>query len=349
MSVQGLASFPGIDQLLDASIGVTHGISPSLARLTIVPQPDLATEIGTLRFAFGDVAIEFLDCKVDRASFERDGGGEIWRVSVFDRRWKWRFGKISGTYNVWRDDFSLQRGENNTTDTERTPQQLATLCLEAMGESDFDVADMPNEPRPSVEWDYAVPAQALARLCDELGCRVVLRLDNRVAIRRVGVGAELSTVMALENAVTIDPPERPGAIAVLGGASRYQVDFQLEAVGLAEGDAENADTLVPIDQLGYRPTGGWSRADLPYFHQVDATFRALAEKSVFQYYRIRTPLTVPGYEGPQGNQVTRLEQILPIEQEQIVVANENGQLASQPRCLACGIATRATWPTRPRC
>jgi hypothetical protein len=327
---QGTANFPGIAQLVEASISMVHGISPGTAVLTIAPQVSLPTEVGTLTFGFGGVSLEFPDCKVDYGSFERNSSGEIWRLSIFDRRWQWRFGQISGTYNVWRDNFSLKRGENNTIDTERSPQELATLCLQAMGESDFDVSDLPNETRPSVEWDFDVPAEALASLCDELGCRVVLQLDNRVAVRRVGDGAELDLSSALENALTFDPPERPDAIAVVCGASRYQVDFQLEAVGLEEGDPSSADTLKPIDQLSYQPSGGWRWSDPPYFNQVDAKFKALAQKSVFRYYRIKTPLQVPGYVGPQGNVVDRLEQILPIEDEQISVAAENGQLANLP-------------------
>src|SRR5262249_10682006 len=151
---QGVASFPGVNQLLDASITCVHGISPSVAVLTIVPQPGLTTEIGSLRFEFDSLVLEVPDCKVDQGSIERNAGGEIWRLSILDRRWRWRFGRISGSYNVRRDDSSLKRGENGTIDTERTPQELASLCLQAMGESDFDVADLPNATRPSIEWDY---------------------------------------------------------------------------------------------------------------------------------------------------------------------------------------------------
>jgi hypothetical protein len=330
---QGIATFPGIGQLVEASISMTHGISPSMAVLTIAPQTDFDTEVGTLTFTMDDTTIEFPDCKVDYSSLERNEHGEIWRLSMFDRRWRWRFGQISGTYNVWRDDFSLQRGENGTIDTERTPQQLAALCLEAMGESDYDVADLPDDPRPSVEWDYELPAEALATLCDQLACRVVLQLDNRVAIRRVGVGATLNDGDSLEHSLTVDPPERPDAIAVVCGNNRYQVDFQLEAVGLEEGDPQSADTVRPLEQLSYKPSGGWSRADVPYFHQVDVQFRDLAQKSVFRYYRIKVPLEVGGYDGPDGNRVTRLEQLLPIEDEQVVLADEDSQPANLPAAL----------------
>jgi hypothetical protein len=134
----------------------------------------------------------------------------------------------------------------------------------------------------------------------------------------------------LQNSATVNVPERPDAIALIGGPSRFQVDFPLQAVGLSGEDSQAADTLLPIDELGYKPEGGWSRVDLPYFHQVDVASRAFAQKSVFRYYRIRTPLLVPGYSGPTGNTVHQLEQILPIEDEQVGLVDENGQLGNQP-------------------
>jgi hypothetical protein len=154
-----------------------------------------------------------------------------------------------------------------------------------------------------------------------------------VAIRRIGTGAQLPSGYFLEDSITRDAPPRPSELAIVCGPSRYQVDFQLEAVGMEEGDADSADTLVPIDELSYRPAEGWSHVDLPYFHQVEGRFRGLAARSVFRYYRIKTPLTVPGYEGRSGSAIEKLEQILPIEDEQVVLALENGRLANRPATI----------------
>lgn len=327
---QGMATFPGIQNLLAASISLGHGISPSVASLTIAPQQNFSGETGTLSLAFGETLLEFPDCRVDYSSFQRNSSGDLCRLSVVDRRWQWRYGQISGTYNVWRDDFSLQNGDDDGADTERTPQQLATLCLEAMNETNFDVSDMPNQSRPSVEWDYDVPAEALAALCDELGCRVVLQLDNRVAIRRVGEGAALDTTDALQWGALMNPPERPQTIAIVCGPNRYQVDFKLEAVGLEHVDSPGGESIVPLDELSYTPAAGWSSADLPYFHQIDAKYKNLAQRSVFRYYRIKLPAEIPGYDGPSGSQVSRQEQVLPLEDEQVEVVTENGRTANLP-------------------
>lgn len=337
---QGHATFPGIENLLSASITLGHGISPDSAQLTIAPQADFATEVGTLAFVFDGASVEFPDCKIDRSSLERNGQGEVWQLSVLDRRWKWRFGQISGRYNVRRDDSTIQGGGTSASvaDTERAPQELAALYLDAMGESEYDVAALPNETRPPVDHDHDNPAQALADLCDELGCRIVLRLNNTVGIVRVGVGGDLPQQFLMEDSLAVNLPEKPDRIAVVCGPSFHQVDFPLEAVGLdvaSASEESQSETIKPIDELSYRPAGGWTTADLPYFHNVGlgvdgqdvSGLRMLAAKSVFRYYRIITPVNIPGYDDSDGGQITRLEQILPILEEQVRVGRENSVMA----------------------
>jgi len=41
---QGLATYPGIQQLLSASITLSHGISPNTATLSFAPQSNLVAE-----------------------------------------------------------------------------------------------------------------------------------------------------------------------------------------------------------------------------------------------------------------------------------------------------------------
>lgn len=324
---QGIASFPGIEQVIDASITRTHGTTPAVATLTIAPQTGLVAQIGTLRLEFDGTVLEFPDCRVDYCKFKGGTGARVWHLALLDRRWKWKFGQISGSYNRRRANGSLQDGQDGAIDSERTPRELAELCLSAMGETDFDVSDMPDDARPAVDWVYKVPAEALSSLCDALGCRVVLQLDDRVVVRRKGIGASLSEFEALDQDKMLNPPERPGSVAVVCGPSRFQVDFQLEAVGIEPPSGrETGETLVELDKLSYKPSSGWSRSDLPYFHQVDNERRALAQKSVFKYYRIKTPLDIPGYNGPRGARVSQLEQILPLENAQIKQIEQDGEL-----------------------
>jgi hypothetical protein len=294
-----------------------------------------------LVFSLGGNEVRFPECRVDRGSIVRNESGEVWHISVVDRRWKWRFGHVSGRYNVRRADSKIQSAEEGTAlvvDTERSPQQLAEIYLEAMGETSYDVSQLPNEARPAVELDYDNPAQALADLCESLGCRVVLRLDNSVAIVRVGVGLEVPHEFLLEDGPSFERPVRPDRVAVVCGPNVYEVDFPLEAVGLdAEKPSEDStqETIKPIEQLSYRPKAGWSNVDVPNFYNVGADDteedlsprRALAAKSVFRYYRLRMPVTIPGY-----GSVDKREQIALID-EQVSMTRENGARVPLPAAV----------------
>jgi hypothetical protein len=320
--LQGLAYFPGVNQVLRASIGFVHGISPSVATLEILPQPNFIAQGGTLSFRFGYVRIDFPDCKVDYSSLQRNAAGEIWSLRIFDRRWKWTpyggGGCVSGKYNTRLPSSAIKPG------TEKTPRELAELCLKAMGESGYDIAELPNQSRPEINWDYAVPAEALARLCDDLGCRVILGLNNRVSIRVAGKGKKLPTAFVLENSLTIDPPEKPSEIAIVTGPVRYQADFILEAVGLDRGTdlAKWPDQDVrPIDDLSYSPIGGFNGKMFPYFGTEDkeVDVRELVQATVFKWYRVKCsskyPIRIPGYDKP----ITSLNQ-LNFENSQVTTA-----------------------------
>jgi hypothetical protein len=95
----GLLSFPGIDQVLSWSFTLSHGISPSAALVEIAPQFGLPAEVGPIVISFGDIALEFADCVLDSANVRRNQSGMIVSLSILDRRWRWRYGQISGRYN----------------------------------------------------------------------------------------------------------------------------------------------------------------------------------------------------------------------------------------------------------
>lgn len=324
----GFAYFPGIEKIVGASVTMVHGISPAVFQLQIAPQDNFTAAGGTFSIVYSDIPTgggstlqyDFPDCKVDRHSFRRGTGGELWTLDIWDRRWKWAFGHVSGIYNT-RDD----QGEV-ISDREKTPKELIRLCLEGMLEDPDDaiLSDVPDDPRPLVEWDYEYASEALASLCDTLGLRVVLQLDNRVAIRVAGEGADLPSVFSngvVDNSLSIDPPERPDSLLLVGGINRYQVDIPLEAVGQ---DTDGSFKLV--DDLSYAPADGWEKMDLPIFLNVDnpGEEQDLAQKWIWRAYRIKVdeenPLTVPGFnsEGYDGDPITDRNNVLPIFDTQVV-------------------------------
>ena len=207
-------------------------------------------------------------------------------VRILDRRWKWQYGEISGRYNIREkeEEYLID------PDTEKKPRQLATLLLAAMGEVGYSVDELPNDNRPQKHWVSANPANELYQLCDSLGCRVVLGLDNRVRLRRVGSGASLPVLgIEISDSVGIDAQARPDSIKVVCGPTRYQARFFLEAVG------KDVDGRIKfLDDLSYRPDDGWGAANVDGdFDDVRDESRCAAQKlailSVFKWYRIEAP------------------------------------------------------------
>lgn len=351
----GIASFPGILQIVDATYTRAHGVQPGVAMLTIAPQPAIVGELGNLVFSFagtsqnGNKTYVFSGCKLDRIHFERDDRGLIVKLAVFDRRWRWEFPTVTGTYNMRHENGELVKDLSATQsgqtaqliwNTEKTPQELATLCLKAMGEANFDVSQLPNDARPLVEWDYDNAARALEELCELLGCRVVLKMDDTVQIWRVGIGADLPENLDIRTrSPGIDLPERPDTIRIIGNRQRVQADVLLEAVGL---DTDGQTKL--IDKLSYIPKNAAGFPDYsgvipPYFLGIkDLKARELAKQTLWRWYRVKLPFTVAVLDNPDAESdpvaqfltIDDLMQITPLEDMQVDMEIENGQKRFKP-------------------
>lgn len=310
------ATFPGINQIHRFSMTLSRGVTPSPAVLSIVPQQNLQSITGDLILSFGGNSFVFPDCRVDQNSFERNNNGEIWQLTIFDRRWKWAFGALHGYYNLRQDDAegTILPG------TEKTPRELVSLCLDSLNETEYDVSAVPNDSRPAVEWEVTPPAKALANLCETLGCDVVIGSDNKVVVVPLNEGAQIpiNGYPVIENSFSLDIPETPSRIVAYAARNRYEADLELEAIGLEE-DGE----VKLIDDLSYRPANGWEQSDPPHFYSIeDEKIRDLARKWIFRGYRVKMPAKIPFVnladdEGPRLVDVERLEQITPFFTEQI--------------------------------
>ena len=305
-------TFPGIDSPLSASYTLGHGVSPSIATLEMIPQygASQVQESGDLVLSCGGSSITVRDCRVDSASSRySSSGARIITLRLLDRRWKWKFGKIDGRYNLRKSDNSIDSA------TEKTPVELAELLLDEMGESGYQTGDLPNDTRPEIEWVAENPADKLQELCESVGCHVVLQTDNTVAIRKVGTGASLPEGPQLSLSFGLNPPDKPESMTFVSGPVRFQQQLELEAVG------EDTDGAIKlIDDLTYAPTAGWEK-ESPYSlitSETDANKRALAEKTVFRWYRIKDSISAPEYP-----EISRLEDILPVDDFLVATQEDN--------------------------
>ena len=335
--IQGQLLFPGIQRAMAWSFTFSgHGISPSVAQITLVPQYDQIASFGTMTLTDGNDSIDFFDCCVDSATIVRNNQGLLVYLHIFDRRWRWKFGEIWGAYNRRNEDGTVAKG------SQKTCQKLATLLLKAMKEQGFDVSQIPNDTFPEVDWVAANPAEELQHLAESLGCRVVMGTGGRVGIYPLGEGNELPELDSqLTKTFGVDPPDRPDIIKLVCGPDRYQSTFVLEAVG------QEVDTVAPvltdtqlkqahaaqtklaagdikkIDDLSYKPKGGWQTEFPPYFGNVaspnggsDNQTRARAADTVYSMYRINGTAdnsdgtyNIQGYTGT----VSYRWQVLPLE------------------------------------
>lgn len=274
MALKQLVSWPGAGAIESLSYACSHGISPGVATLVTIPRPidRQPAEYGDLVWGDGQRTARLRGCKVDALGPQRAAGGTSWVLTIFDRRWRWRtaqasFGQISGRYNLYDARRKLIPW------TIRSPISLAKLCLSAMDETRYtidlpeglDTIDAGNLDRyfelgenvkqsmanPTVQWDYTPPAEALARLCDLFGRRLVFQpFADRVVIAKMGEGKPLPGGVYTSDGATVDASEKPRRVCVAGAPIKYQFRLLMEAVG-----EEWNGSVVPINDLSYKPEG----------------------------------------------------------------------------------------------
>jgi hypothetical protein len=271
----GTCSYPGLN-IRYASFTFSRGVTPSIATLVCTPFDGLDLPPSTLRFDYGNVSVQFPDSAIMAAFIRKRhmNKGWLWSVQVMDRRWRWAFGSISGEYN--RRTPSGLIDPNN----QKTPAQLAALCLNALGESGYNVSQMPEGVFPYVNWQNVNPALALASLCDYVACEVVLNhLTNKVEIWPLGVGPGTQTGFGeLHQKYRYSPRNVPSAIEVHGGDSHFQNKLRLRAVGL------DTDGQRLIDNLSWKPAA-WNTQAL-HFPGVAAGYQYLAQDQLWREWRV---------------------------------------------------------------
>jgi hypothetical protein len=286
------ATFPGLF-ISRADMVLSHGVTPSVCCVVAVPQ---STSITTGDLVLGDAGVPvivFRDCAMDHnwdsPPYVKRGQRSNFRI--LDRRWRWKGCRISGRYNVRRPD-ALPRET-----TKKSYRELIELLLFALGEMSPPDITVPcaDKDGPTVEWACARADLELAQLVENIGGVIVLGLDDLIHIVANGTGPIIppnGRERIPQN--NFLPATSPWASRADYGPTRFQSKILLEAVGL-----DNTGEVVALDDLSYKPSGGW-RLQVPgvYNDVTDDDDRALARESVYKWYRVKTQkdgsLTLPG-------------------------------------------------------
>jgi hypothetical protein len=336
--IHGRAFWPGASNCDGCTYTMSHGISPGIAVFRMSPNLDgsLPSEYGDLVFDDGQTKIVIPDAHLRGIKSSTDGSGTSWSLEIADRRWAWgELGAVNGMYN------QLDPFGKLIPWTTRSPRELATLLLMAMGESKYEI-DLPdgitraqgaafarilrpgeNFPpsgtNPCFNWEAEPPAQALQRLCDIFGRRVIYQLStNSVLIAIPGRGRSLPTgLSASRHAPSINAPDRPSGIGVIGSPTRVQMRLLIEPVG-----KEWDGTYRPIDELSYAPTVGGA------FQISTATFTSFSD-AVTSYKVYVNDIIIAGYTDPGDTAATMTTKLA-------AAANKNPDVAKVAVATAAG-------------
>jgi hypothetical protein len=308
----GRVKWPGMSSFTEFSYTCTHGIDPSFASL-IVPIGDekIISRRGDLTFT-GNRTITLRDCIINDAANIDVSGVRALKLTILDRRWKWKFGSISRRFNE-RDEKGRIIGQ------QATAADIAEVLLKEMGETRYKI-DLPSGSEqaemPFIEWHEVNPAQALMELCGQFSRTIVYQpVRDFVLIVRNGDGELLPRIDAIAGSETLDPAELPSKIVIAGAPAAFEAVILCEAVG-----KDIDETIKPIDELSYKPKAGWGPSYAAGFLDVVvpsiplpiANFtvylgpktrdelQALAKQCIYRWWRITLkkpngePLLIPG-------------------------------------------------------
>jgi hypothetical protein len=161
----GEAFWPGADNgFVSCSATTGHGVTPGIATLVIPWQDDVTTlaNVGDLVIRDGvRDPVVWKGCKLERVDVVGGPNGtRVLSLTILDRRWEWRHGWIDGEFNIpdpYPDTQGLPPGEFVNDQgggpaqefqvdwgpfipgTERTAEDLIALCLDRMGEEEWDI------------------------------------------------------------------------------------------------------------------------------------------------------------------------------------------------------------------
>jgi hypothetical protein len=344
--LHGRATYPGLKSFISADYTVSHGTSPSLVSITFDTNQDInaIAPIGDVIFTDGKRTLPIKDCiAADLKLIKNDG--YVYQMSLYDRRWKWQFGGFDGRFNE-RDNAGKIRPE-----TKLSVHEIAVLLLKAMGEKDgsWDLGDLPNpideDQLPPFNWEAENPAKALSEVADAFNCRVVFQpITNRVLIAFTGSGKDLPDKDFTEYVPGMSKPVKPSKMEFVGGPLAFMAALLLDPM------AEELDgSIVPLNDVSYKPVGGWTKGVPPFFSNVQLSSKyaalgkklddckAAAKKSVWRYYRTTArsiddqPFTIPGLaEILPDLAITEDWQVVPLDHIIGTKRDENRVLYSDP-------------------
>lgn len=271
------------------SYTLSLGTEPGTATVTAPPDFGRIQPVGPLDVYWqGRRFFRLLDARLDNQGAPASSTATpLVQWTIQDRRWKWQFGKtLDGDYNREEKDGKLVR--------EKSPRELAKLCFNALGENDVDVSALPTGPRPPTRWIAASPKQELDRICASYNCAPAYSpFTNKAYLVKLGKGRAAPNDPFKSRSDSFVNRPRPDAIRIIGGDSLFQSALRVDEWLALEVDG----TYVEMDQVSYKPAGGWETVWPLNMAALNTTYtdkatgetlyhRDLAQRSIWRVARI---------------------------------------------------------------
>ncbi len=299
--VAGRISFGNVTGVQQFSMTRSRGIQPGTIQFAVPVVPQIPFgKSAPLYLSDGVRNMVFSDCLLQSVDGDYSNG-QRYLVTLLDFRWKWAYGQISGLYNVVRGGMIVPA-------TRKKPQDLAKLCLVAMGVTQYDLTQLPNDTYPEITWEMERPASALESLCSNLGCTICPQINGSVLIAKNAKGKKLPTIQGAELRESLKFGQVPDDIWVSAAPTVWEVSLDLAnpyAIERTKGGAGSnpVESIVDYNKASYKPAGGWGNEDPKYFSNAGkrgATKKdresasALAQESIWRMYGFKFPFKLPG-------------------------------------------------------
>jgi len=291
----------------------THCRGPHPSSFFLVAQPgtNVVPVGGDLVFTDTDnsTSVTFKNCIVDKVWLREHYGKDpqmMWHLRIFDRRYLWAKQVCSYEANVRAPDCTVQPW------SKKSARQVATELLNIMGESGYDVADVPDDVYPYVAFS-GPPAFALSEMVRRLGGYLTLQTDDSVAILWPGTGGDISSSAGAFTTYHNIKLEKPSSVKVVCGDTWWESMFDMECVGLEWSGSSDAGEVKPVADLDYAPAAGWAGEWPQFFSGVEeGGKRSFAFRSVYRWYRISS-LAEGGLTPTNGAETpSAISQLLPV-------------------------------------
>lgn len=265
MTPQGVFLYNGIAADGACSITRSAGTTPGTIAMSFILAAPIE-QFGTVEILYGSRYVRLSDCRVVKTSVS-GGAGRMRQAVIQDRRWRWEYATLE-------------------LDRWITRRELAKTCFQVLGESLVDVSAVPEDTlQASYECESA--ATVLNTILADVGLQVAPTWDDKFRIVAIGNGVPAPTDDPRVSDATISNEKTviPEVVCVTGSEIAFQRDLLLEPVGY---EKEGDERTVPIDELSYKPTGGWMKCRFGStgFREVDVKHRQLAQSTIMKVFRI---------------------------------------------------------------